>query len=81
MEEDPEIVQLPGTNERVKIMTQGQWMKGCPEGSEQTFLFQLYSQLTDETPQPCPQACGATYRRNKSDFFSFFVCCFLISFI
>jgi hypothetical protein len=73
VEEDAETRQIPGTNERVKIMTQGQWMKGCPEGSEQSFLFQLYSLLTEETPQPCPQGCGAIYQRNKTDFFSFFV--------
>ncbi|KAF9451700.1 hypothetical protein P691DRAFT_327967 [Macrolepiota fuliginosa MF-IS2] len=72
VEEDPETVRIPGTIENLKIMTQGQWMKGCPEGSEQSFLFQLYSQLTDETPQPCPQGCGANYTRSKSDFFGFF---------
>jgi len=74
IEEEAEILQLPGTTERVKIMTQGQWMKGCPEGSEQSFLFQLYSLLTDETPQSCPQRCGASWKRSKTDFFSFFVC-------
>jgi hypothetical protein len=73
VEEDAEMAQLPGFIEGVKIMTQGQWMKGCPEGSEQSFLFQLYSKLTDETPQLCPQGCGATYTRSKSDFFGFFV--------
>lgn len=73
VEEDPEVVEIPGTSDRVKIMTQGQWMKGCPEGSEQSFLFQLYSQLSDPSPQPCPQGCGATYTRSKSDFFGFFV--------
>lgn len=72
VEEEAEIRQIPGTTERVKIMTQGQWMKGCPEGSEQSFLFQLYTLLTDETPQPCPQGCGATYQRSKTDFFGFF---------
>jgi len=74
VEEEAEILQVPGTTERVKIMTQGQWMKGCPEGSEQSFLFQLYSLLTDETPQSCPQGCGASWMRSKTDFFSFFVC-------
>jgi len=39
IEEEAEMIQVPGTNERVKIMTQGQWMKGCPEGSEQSFCF------------------------------------------
>lgn len=73
VEEDAEMAQIPGFDEGIKIMSQGQWMKGCPEGSEQSFLFQLYSKLTDETPQPCPQGCGATYIRSKSDFFGFFV--------
>jgi hypothetical protein len=73
VEEDAEMAHIPGFTEGIKIMTQGQWMKGCPEGSEQSFLFQLYSKLTDETPQPCPQGCGATYPRSKSDFFGFFV--------
>lgn len=73
MEEEAQMIQIPGTSERVKIMTQGQWMKGCPEGSEQSFLFQLYSLLTDETPEPCPQGCGATYQRSTTDFFGFFV--------
>ncbi|EKM80308.1 hypothetical protein AGABI1DRAFT_57960 [Agaricus bisporus var. burnettii JB137-S8] len=72
VEEDAEMAQIPGFDEGIKIMSQGQWMKGCPEGSEQSFLFQLYSKLTDETPQPCPQGCGATYIRSKSDFFGFF---------
>jgi len=74
IEEEAEVVQVLGTTERVKIMTQGQWMKGCPDGSEQSFLFQLYSLLTDETPQSCPHGCGASWMRSKTDFFSFFVC-------
>ncbi|KXN90251.1 Baculoviral IAP repeat-containing protein 6, partial [Leucoagaricus sp. SymC.cos] len=72
VEEDAETLQVPGTHDRVKIMSQGQWMKGCPEGSEQSFLFQLYSLLTDESPQPCPQGCGATFQRSKTDFFGVF---------
>lgn len=53
-------------------MTQGQWMKGCPEGGEQGFLFSLYSQLSEGTC-PCPLDCGASVPRHKGDFFSIYV--------
>ncbi|KAJ7507770.1 hypothetical protein B0H11DRAFT_1968607 [Mycena galericulata] len=49
VEEEPELVTLPGNPEPVKLMTQGEWMKGCPppSGGEQSFLFALYSQLSE----------------------------------
>lgn len=72
VEEEPEVVNIPENNERVKLMTQGQWMKGCPEGGEQSFLFALYSQLS-EGQCTCPQECGASVPRKKSDFFAIFV--------
>lgn len=53
-------------------MTQSQWMKGCPEGSEQGFLFSLYSQLV-EGQCPCPSSCGYSVSRAKSHFFAIFV--------
>jgi hypothetical protein len=53
-------------------MTQGQWMKGCPEGGEQAFLFALYSQLSDGDC-PCPNKCGYTMPRAKKDFFALYV--------
>jgi len=71
IEETPETLTLPGTNEVVQLLTQGQWMKGCPEGSEQTFLFSLYSKLS--TPFLCRQECGAMIPRHKSDFFALYV--------
>ncbi|KAF8897511.1 hypothetical protein BD779DRAFT_1491261 [Infundibulicybe gibba] len=71
VEEIPDVVDIPGHNERVKVMTQGQWMKGCPEGGEQSFLFGLYSQL-HEGQCACPQECGSVVRRRKSDFFALF---------
>ena len=71
IEEVPETMQLPGTNEMVPLLTQGQWMKGCPEGSEQSFLFSLYSKLS--TPFQCPQDCGASIPRRKGDFFALYV--------
>lgn len=58
--------------EKVKLMTQGQWMKGCPEGGEQGFLFSQYHELS-EGRCPCPHGCGATVPRQKQDFFALFV--------
>lgn len=73
IEEDPEVVVLPDAKPgRVALMSQGQWMKGCPEGGEQSFLFGLYSQLC-EGQCPCPQDCGTVIQRKKSDFFAVFV--------
>ncbi|CAA7259737.1 unnamed protein product [Cyclocybe aegerita] len=68
VEEYPETI-VTETNDTVSLMTQGQWMKGCPEGGEQSFLFSLYSQLS--TPNtPCPQECGASIPRSKGNFFA-----------
>ncbi len=70
VEEDPESTVIDGM--QVKIMTQGEWMKGCPEGGEQSFLFALYSQLT-EGKCCCPNDCGTSISRSKGDFFGIFV--------
>lgn len=72
VEEEPELVFIPEADERVTLMTQGQWMKGCPEGGEQSFLFGLYSQLAQGNC-PCPHGCGASVLRKKSDFFAIYV--------
>lgn len=72
VEEEPEVVLISEVNERVKLMTQGQWMKGCPEGGEQSFLFGLYSELS-EGECKCPNSCGASVKRKKGDFFAIFV--------
>lgn len=71
VEEEPETAFMPDTNEQVKIMTQGQWMKGCPEGGEQGFLFGLYNELSS-SDCPCPQSCGHRIQRFKSNFFAIF---------
>ncbi|KAH9939239.1 ubiquitin conjugating enzyme family protein [Epithele typhae] len=71
VEEEPEMVKLPRCTEKMPLMTQGQWMKGCPEGSEQSFLFSLYREL-GEGSVPCPHGCGATYNRQKSNFWTIF---------
>ncbi|KAG6821257.1 hypothetical protein H0H93_002367 [Arthromyces matolae] len=70
VEEQAEIIQVPNFAEPVKIMTQGEWMKGCPEGGEQSFLFGLYSQLV-EGQCLCPN-CGTPVARNKYDFFALY---------
>ncbi|KAJ7591087.1 hypothetical protein C8J56DRAFT_934652 [Mycena floridula] len=72
VEEDMEMSEvIPEVKERTKLMTQGQWMKGCPEGGEQSFLFGLYSELS-EGACPCPQGCKFSVTRKKSDFFPLF---------
>jgi hypothetical protein len=72
VEEESESVHVPDVNERAKLMTQGQWMKGCPEGGEQSFLFGLYSELS-EGECACPHGCGTSLPRKKRDFFAIFV--------
>ena len=72
IEEYPETILVPGTTEAVNLLTQGQWMKGCPEGGEQSFLFSLYSQLSSPDCA-CPQECGASISRSKGDFFALHV--------
>ncbi|KAF6762638.1 ubiquitin conjugating enzyme family protein [Ephemerocybe angulata] len=71
IEEEPEIYTHAPSGDTVKLLTQGQWMKGCPEKGEQNFLFGLYSQFT-ETEFKCPHDCGAVIRRNKGDFFALY---------
>lgn len=72
IEEEPEITTIATFPEQVKLMTQGQWMKGCPEGGEQSFLFGLYSGLS-EGACTCPDGCGYSIPHKKSDFFPIFV--------
>lgn len=72
VEEEPETAFVPEMHEEVKLMTQGQWMKGCPEGSEQSFLFSLYRELSEGQCR-CPHGCGTSIIRQKRDFFSLFV--------
>ena len=68
VEEDPETTVISGQDGLVKLMTQSQWMKGCPEGGEQGFLFSLYNELSHD-PCQCPNKCGYSVARNKGDFF------------
>ncbi|KAF9534355.1 hypothetical protein CPB83DRAFT_889347 [Crepidotus variabilis] len=68
IEEVPETTNVLG--QEIQLLTQGQWMKGCPEGSEQSFLFSMYTQLSE--PFPCRQDCGASIPRSKKDFFGLY---------
>ena len=72
VEEEPETAMILDMNEQAKLMTQGQWMKGCPEGGEQSFLFSLYRELS-EGECKCPHGCGTVIARSKRDFFPLFV--------
>lgn len=72
IDEIPETILIDEANETIPLVTQGQWMKGCPEGGEQSFLFSLYSQLNSPTA-PCPHDCGAAIPRSKGDFFALHV--------
>ena len=74
VEEEPEYATLLGSKEPVKLMMQGDWMRGCPEGNEQSFLFALYDFLSSNKCT-CPQSCGYNLDRKRSDFFPLFVSC------
>ncbi|EUC65204.1 ubiquitin conjugating enzyme family protein [Rhizoctonia solani AG-3 Rhs1AP] len=69
VEEEPELVFIPGNVDPIPLMTQSEWMKGCPEGGEQGFLFQLYNGLSAGSCA-CPSQCGASRERSKKDFFA-----------
>ncbi|KAF9247104.1 hypothetical protein BU15DRAFT_38518 [Melanogaster broomeanus] len=71
VEEEVETAIVSGSKEPVKLMMQGEWMKGCPEGNEQSFLFALYDFLSTNSC-PCPQSCGHKIDRKRSDFFALF---------
>ncbi|KAK8849763.1 hypothetical protein IAR55_005099 [Kwoniella newhampshirensis] len=61
----------PSTNGWVRILDKGEWMSGCPEGNEQSLLFQLYSVL-EEGRIACPSGCGHSFLRRKQNFFVLF---------
>ncbi|KZO91353.1 hypothetical protein CALVIDRAFT_521696 [Calocera viscosa TUFC12733] len=70
IEETPERVTLystPSTSHILPLMTQGEWMKGCPEGNEQGLLFGLWSDLQAPSVK-CPNQCGASLVREKGMF-------------
>lgn len=75
-----------GQTMRVRVLSRGEWMSGCPEGSEfctathsiadkadeQSFLFQLYEKLTSGK-FACPNNCGHKFDRSPEDFFALLV--------
>lgn len=65
-------VEDPATELNVRILSCGEWMSGCPEGGEQSFLFQLYNYLS-EGSMACANGCGHTVRREPEHFFPLFV--------
>jgi hypothetical protein len=71
VEEEPEYT-VAGDGSRIPLMSQGDWMKGCPEGGEQGFLFGLYQQLSDGSVA-CPACSKHSIKRKKSDFFALYV--------
>ncbi len=62
----------PASKLTVRVLSRGEWMSGCPEGGEQSFLFQLYNFLS-EGSMPCANRCGRTVRRKAEHFFPLFV--------
>jgi hypothetical protein len=72
VEEEPELFYIPGKPDPIPLMTHSEWMKGCPEGGEQGFLFQLYNGLSTGSCA-CPSQCGAQRERSKNDFFAIHV--------
>ncbi|WVQ95948.1 hypothetical protein IAU59_003047 [Kwoniella sp. CBS 9459] len=60
-----------GKSVQARVLGRGEWMSGCPEGNEQSFLFQLYSMLADGS-MPCSGGCGYEFQRKPSDFFPLF---------
>ncbi|KAJ4478043.1 hypothetical protein J3R30DRAFT_3478428 [Lentinula aciculospora] len=78
IEEEPVFVSVPEIDQKVELMTQGRWMAGCAEGGEQSFLFSLYSQLSESQLSDldgvcaCPSGCGQTVKRKQSDFFAIY---------
>ncbi|KIR36597.1 ubiquitin-conjugating enzyme family protein [Cryptococcus deuterogattii MMRL2647] len=70
--EETTTISIPGINTTgVKILGRGEWMSGCPESGEQSFLFQLYNTL-EEGRMPCSAGCGHSFTRTREDFFCLF---------
>ncbi|KAE8257269.1 hypothetical protein A4X13_0g2464 [Tilletia indica] len=61
VEQIPRTFKINGT--RVNELTQSEWMKGCPEGNEQSLLFQLLQRLKEDVP--CP-TCQHKFKRTDA---------------
>ncbi|KAH9819746.1 hypothetical protein DFH28DRAFT_886164 [Melampsora americana] len=72
IEETPEKVEIDinQISRPAIIMPQSQWMKGCAEGNEQSFLFQIYSRLTDTKCACVAEKCDGVIQRQRTNFFA-----------
>ncbi|KAG8983238.1 hypothetical protein FRB90_006206, partial [Tulasnella sp. 427] len=68
VDEEPEYVQASGT--KLPILSRGDWMRGCPEASEQTHLFSLYNKAS-EPSRKC-HACNTVVPISKGDLLTIF---------
>lgn len=68
--ETPEqiAVDVGGVRTSVPVLTRSEWMSGCPEGNEQSLLFQLYQTIDEPTVACASEGCTSTFERRKSDF-------------
>lgn len=69
----------------VRILSRAEWMSGCPEGSktspgimltlpeEQSFLFQLYEQVSEERLPCASDDCSHSFPRQAHSFFALHV--------
>ncbi|KAG9038360.1 hypothetical protein FRB95_001772 [Tulasnella sp. JGI-2019a] len=59
--------------QKLPILSQADFMRGCPEASEQSYLFSLYNKLS-EPSRKCPnwQNCGGEVKTAKSEFLTIY---------
>ncbi|KIO34017.1 hypothetical protein M407DRAFT_17275 [Tulasnella calospora MUT 4182] len=65
VDEELEYVQNAALGQKLPILTRGDWMRGCPEASEQTHLFSLYNKAS-EPSRKC-NACNTVIPISKAD--------------
>lgn len=71
VDEEPEYVQNAALGQKLPILTRGDWMRGCPEASEQTHLFSLYNKAS-EPSRKC-NACNTVIPISKADLLTIYV--------
>ncbi|KAG9045669.1 hypothetical protein FS837_005881 [Tulasnella sp. UAMH 9824] len=71
VDEEPEYVQNAALGQKLPILTRGDWMRGCPEASEQTHLFSLYNKAS-EPSRKC-NACNTVIPIKKADLLTVYV--------
>lgn len=70
VDEEPEYTQN-ATLGKLPILSRGDWMRGCPEASEQTHLFSLYNKAS-EPSRKC-NACSTLIPISKGDLLTIYV--------